>query len=73
MIRDARQLKAKIQQLTQGHSQRSQIYLRNFFAVHKSLAMAEIWLAANPVLFSHLFRLRRMPGLSCLVLSVLPV
>ena len=31
MIRDARQLKAKIQQLTKSDSQKSQIYLRNFF------------------------------------------
>ena len=31
MIRDARQLKAKIQQLTKGDCQKSQIYIRNFF------------------------------------------
>lgn len=31
MIRDARQLKAKIQQLANGDSLKSQIYLRNFF------------------------------------------
>lgn len=31
MIRDTRQLKAKIQQLVKGDSQKSQIYLRNFF------------------------------------------
>lgn len=31
MIRDARQLKAKIRHLTQGDSQKSQTYLRNFF------------------------------------------
>lgn len=31
MIRDSRQLKAKIHQLTDGDSRRSQIYLRNFF------------------------------------------
>lgn len=31
MIRDARQLKAKIQQLVKGDSLKSQIYLRNFF------------------------------------------
>lgn len=31
MIKDARQLKAKIRQLTKGDSKKSQIYLRNFF------------------------------------------
>ena len=31
MIRDARQLKAKIQQLAEGDSIKSQIYLRNYF------------------------------------------
>lgn len=31
MISNSRQLKAKIKQLTQGDSQKSQIYLRNFF------------------------------------------
>jgi len=31
MIRDSKQLKAKIKQFTKGDSLRSQIYLRNFF------------------------------------------
>ncbi len=35
MIRDARQLKATIQQLTKGDSLKSKIYLRNFFKERK--------------------------------------